>query len=327
MEDTLTVTLAETPLQEPKKLDKYSYSKISTYSQCKFKFKLNYLDKNYVYSDSIATEFGSLMHETEETIANMITTGNNIDYIALKNKFIVGCHKLALKYPEEFLKRDKSDRTYLEKMYLYLEKSIYRLEQFMSQHPKYILIGIEKKFEYDYDGVHSFSGSIDRAFYDQETDTIIIQDIKSWSKPVDEKELKAPLQFVVYTLAAEKLWNMPVDRIYCEYDLPLCDLIQKPLTANFVDDGKKELDKLFAGIINQDFKPTVSALCHWCQYNPLTNRSLLDTKPQAICPYFSTWQKSGDKVYDTLIKWQGLDTVEVDRQMCISQLKQTNYST
>ena len=57
-------------------------------------------------------------------------------------------------------------------------------------------------------------------------------------------------------------------------------------------------------------------------YNPLTNPAIIDTKPEAVCPYFSTWQKSGDNVRDTLIKWQGLETVAVDRQFCISQLKQ-----
>ena len=29
-------------------LDRYSYSKISTYKQCKFKFKIKYLDKNVI---------------------------------------------------------------------------------------------------------------------------------------------------------------------------------------------------------------------------------------------------------------------------------------
>jgi hypothetical protein len=48
----------------------------------------------------------------------------------------------------------------------------------------------------------------------------------------------------------------------------------------------------------------------------------LETKPEAVCPYFSTWQKSGDNVRDTLITWQDLNSVPADRQFCISQLKQ-----
>ena len=305
-----------------KTLDRYSYSKISTYKQCKFKFKLKYLDRNFLYSANIATDFGSLVHETEEAIAIALQAGQSINYIALKNKFIIESHKLALKYPTEFYTRDKSNRSYQEKVYLYLDSAIYRLENFLKQNPNLRIIGIEQKFEFNYDNVHSFNGSIDRAFLNLDTDEIIIQDIKTWSVEAKDSELKAPLQFAVYMMAAEKLWNIPTTKIKCEYDLPLCDITQAAISADIVGVGKEVLDKLFNGIHAEDFKPTITALCHWCEYNPLTNPAIIDTKPEAVCPYFSTWQKSGDNVRDTLIKWQGLETVAVDRQFCISQLKQ-----
>ena len=305
-----------------KQLDRYSYSKISTYKQCKFKFKLKYLDKNFIYNDNIATDFGSLVHETEEAIAIALKAETAVDYITLKNKFIIEARKLALKYPVEFYTRDKSGRTYQEKVYLYLDSAIYRLESFLKANPTFKIIGIEQKFEYDYDGVHSFNGSIDRAFIDIITGNILIQDIKTWSVPVQNNELKAPLQFAIYMMAAEKLWGVTLDKIKCEYDLPLCNVTQPALSDDVVGDSKSTLDKLFNGIHSNNFKPTISALCHWCEYNPLVNPGIIDTKPEAVCPYFSTWQKSGDNVRDTLISWQNLESVEVDRQLCISQLRQ-----
>lgn len=308
---------------ENKPLDRYSYSKISTYSQCRFKFKLKYLDKNFLFSANIATDFGSLVHSIEEDIAKAIQAEQPINYIYLKNKFIIESRKLALKYPAEFFSTDKSGRTYQEKMYLYLDSAIYRLERYMKQHPELRIIGIEQKFEYDYDGVHSFNGSIDRAFINIETNDIIIQDIKTWAVPAQNSDLKAPLQFAVYTMAAEKLWGVPYNQIRCEYDLPLCDITQAAQSEDLVADGRPELDKLFKGIHDNNFRPTVSALCHWCEYNPLTNPDILNTKPQAVCPYFSTWQKSGDNVRDTLCKWEGIDNINVDRQFIISQLRQS----
>jgi hypothetical protein len=170
--------------------------------------------------------------------------------------------------------------------------------------------------------VHSFNGSIDRAFINIETDELLIQDIKSWPVPAQKSELTAPLQFAVYTMAAEKLWGVPASRIKCEYDLPLCDIVQPSETDDLVTECRPILDKLFKGIHDNDFKPTVSALCHWCEYNPLTNPDILTMQPDAVCPYFSTWQKSGDSVKDTLVSWQNLETVAVDRKFCISQLKQ-----
>lgn len=306
-----------------KTLEKYSYSKISSYGQCHLKFKIHYLDKNYLFSSSIATEFGSLTHETEEAIAIAIQTSQPINYVALKNNFIIGCRKLAHKYPNDWVKPDKSNRTYAEKMYLYISSAIYRLEKFMYDNPDLEIIGIEQKFEYDYDGVHSFTGSIDRAFRSKTTGEILIQDIKTWPVPAQNSELKAPAQFTVYAMAAQQLWNVEADKIKCEYDLPLCDLRQSALSDDIIADGRPQLDKWFAGITKGDFKPTVSALCNWCQYSPLANPNLINTKPEAICPYCSTWQKSGDNVRDTLCKWEGLENIAVDRQFVISQLKQS----
>jgi len=309
-----------------KTLDRYSYSKISCYKQCRFKFKIKYLDKNFIFNANIATDFGSLVHSIEEEIAKILQVGQSINYIELKNKFIIECRKIALKYPTEFYSKDKSGRTYQEKMYLYLDSAIYRLEKFMQENPNLKIIGIEQKFEYNYDNVHSFNGSIDRAFLDTETNEILIQDIKTWAVEAQNSELKAPLQFAVYMMAAEKLWNIPLNKIKCEYDLPLCNIRQRALSDDIVGEGRDVLDKLFSGIQKEDFKPTVTALCHWCEYNPLTNPDILETRPDAVCPYFSTWQQSGDNVRDTLITWQNLESVPVDRQLCISQLKQQKLS-
>lgn len=315
-----------TEIEKIKPLERFSYSKISTFKSCAFKYFLKYHEKNFIDSSSIATDFGNLVHATEERIAKALRNELPINYVALKNNFIIECRKIAIKYPDDFFKSDKSGRTYRDKMYLYLDSAIYRLETFLKQNPNLIIIGIEQKFEYDYDGVHSFNGSIDRAFLDVTTNEIIIQDIKTWSVPAQSNELKAPLQFAVYMMAAEKLWEVPFEKIRCEYDLPLCDTVQPALSDNIVEDGKAVLDKLFEGIQNENFKPTVSALCHWCEYNPLTNPSILDTKPEAVCPYFSTWQKSGDSVRDTLLSWQGLESIKVDQQFCVSQLKQQRLS-
>lgn len=315
-----------TTIAKNKLLEKFSYSKISCFKSCAFKYFLKYQEKNFVDSSSIATEFGSLVHSVEEDIATAIKAGKQIDYISIKNHFIIESRKLALKYPNDFCKPDKSGRTYKDKTYLYIDSAIYRLEKFMKANPNLMIIGIEQKFEYDYDGVHAFNGSIDRAFLNTKTGEILIQDIKTWSVPAQNSELKAPLQFAVYMMAAQQLWEVPFDKIKCEYDLPLCDIVQPALSDSIVEEGREVLDKLFSGIQKENFRPTVSALCHWCEYNPLTNPGILETKPNAICPYFSTWQKSGDSVRDTLCKWEGLDNVGVDRQLIISQLKQTNVN-
>ena len=297
-----------------KTLEKYSYSKISTYGQCKFKFALHYLEKNYLFSSSIATEFGSLTHETEEALALAIQAGHPINYTALKNNFIIGCRKLAHKYPNEWVKPDKSNRTYAEKMYLYLDSAIYRLEKFMIDNPALEIIGIEQKFEYDYDGVHSFTGSIDRAFRNKATGEILIQDIKTWPVPAQNSELKAPAQFTVYAMAAQQLWNVEASKIKCEYDLPLCDLRQAALSDDIITDGRAQLDKWFAGITKGDFKPSPSPLCYFCQYCPSSPSYMGEGK--VLCPYHSLWTRE-NATRETAIKWMGIE----HHDMAIKQYK------
>ena len=117
--------------------DTFSYSRIDVYEQCGFKYKLCYVDRKRFYTDSLATELGTLVHETEETIANSIKDGRPIDYTTLKNKFIVKMFELQLKYKDDFNSLDKSDRTYSQKCFYYLEEGIYRLEKYFKEHPEY----------------------------------------------------------------------------------------------------------------------------------------------------------------------------------------------
>lgn len=159
--------------------NKYSYTKIDTYNQCKMKFKLQYVDEHYCFSGSIATEIGTLIHSTEEAIGKAIQTGNPIDYVGLKNKIILTLAKLQAKYPKNFAELDKSGRTYSIKAYEYLNSGIYHLEQFMNERPELEITGLEQKFKYQYDDSHYFTGSIDRVFKDKRTGRILIQDIKT----------------------------------------------------------------------------------------------------------------------------------------------------
>ena len=99
---TETVEEKEIPLEELEKKIDYSYSRVGLYTQCGFKYKLKYIDKNYDYSGNIATSFGSAMHSAEEAIANSIIAKEPINYVAIKNKFIIELARIRSKFPNEF---------------------------------------------------------------------------------------------------------------------------------------------------------------------------------------------------------------------------------
>ena len=288
------------------KTEQYSYSKLALYEGCGFKYKLKYLDKiQFKWTDTIATEFGTCIHSIEEDIAKAIKTGEPIDYISFKNRLIFKRYELEHKYALTFNELDKSSRTYLQKTYEYLESGIYRLENYLKEHPTYEVVGTEQYFSVVFEDV-KFSGYIDRVLRDTATGKIIIHDIKSWAVPKEQKDLTTPLQFVIYVLAAKELYGVEPDQVECAYDLPCCNMIQPAGTKGFMIRGLKKIRELIAAIRSGEFKPKPSPLCHWCEYCPTNPYQPEEAKGKIYCPYHSLWtkQKSSFAVAETL---QGLE--------------------
>ena len=61
------------------RLENYSYSKIETYEQCHYKFKLKYKDKKFLSQDTPAIAMGLLIHKVNEIITSQILGGQKID--------------------------------------------------------------------------------------------------------------------------------------------------------------------------------------------------------------------------------------------------------
>ena len=286
--------------------ESFSYSKIDTYNQCPFKYKLTYVDGHHYYSDSVATEFGSLVHSTEETIGKALMVGNPIDYIGLKNAFIRKTYELEYKYKYEWEIPDKAEKTYVDKTQIYLNSGIYRLEKLLLNNPNLEIIGLEQGFELQYNG-HLFKGFIDRLFRDKETGNYLIQDIKTYSQELEPKKLKTPLQFVIYALAVKNQYHCSDDYIRCQYELPLLDMVQEAGEANWISRGYKQLDKFFMALETTDFVPNPTPLCHWCQFCPTNQNQPEEAKN--LCPYFSVWTRE-NKNNKPMFEWCGPEAHE-----------------
>jgi RecB family exonuclease len=288
--------------------DRFSYSRIDTYSQCGFRYKLRYEDKHYVSSDGLPTELGTAIHETEEAIANAIKAGEPINYIPLKNKLILAGIELSHKYPEAWAAEDKSNRTAKQKLYEYIKSGIYRLENFLLANGHIEVIATEKEFEYTLPGTDViFHGFIDRILYDHRNEKYIVQDIKTYAVPVEKKNLEVPLQFVVYTHAMRDLYGVLSEDVKCAYDLPFCNLTQAAGGENFISKGTEKLIELLTNIDKKDFAPKPTPLCHWCEYCPTNPNQSPEAKN--LCPYYSLWTKE-NKTHAVASKWEGLENHE-----------------
>lgn len=287
-------------------MEQYSYSKFECYDNCSFKYKLKHIDKiQFKWVNTIATEFGTCIHSIEEDIANAIKEKRPIDYISLKNRLILKRYELEHRYAANFNDLDKSSRTYLQKIYEYLNTGIYRLEAFMKENPTYEVVGTEQYFSVVFEDV-KFTGYIDRVLRDTSTGDIIIHDIKSWAIPKEQKDLTTPLQFVIYVLAAKELYGVEPHQVKCAYDLPCCDLIQDAGTKGFMTRGTKKLHELIVAIRNGEFEPNPSPLCHWCEYCPTNPYQPEEAKGKVYCPYHSLWTKNKAS-FAKASEWQGLE--------------------
>ena len=297
-QDTVEVTQEQQKPEEPK-YENCSYSKLGVYEQCPFKFKLRYIDKHYVNSDSIATEFGTAAHHAEESIANCIKDSKQINYPAIKAQYLIDMTKLQGKYYTTWYDLDKTNRTYEEKKWSYLDLMIRKLEYLLSIRPSLKVIGAEVPVRYVHNNKYLFKGSIDRLLYDDVLKKYIIMDIKSWPTiKGKEDELVTSLQFAVYTRAFAAANKISESDVICYYDLPF-DVnteinpefglpgIYQSGTKGFMKRAFAKIDKILTAIENKEFAPKTGKLCHWCEFCPTNPNQPEEGK--RLCPYYCIW--------------------------------------
>lgn len=315
----------------PQKKIKWSYSRLGCYKDCHFKYKLKYVDGNYPPPDSSALEFGTAVHHAEEAIANCIKDNLPIDYIKIRNQFIIDCAKIDKKYNDWFIPDKDSGKTYEEKKYFYLDYGIYRLEKYMNAHPNLKIVGAEVPINFLYKDIETkqFTGSIDRLLFNTETNTYIIQDIKTWPimEPKHSDERKTPVQLAIYSVALAKEKNIDPYSIKCQYDLPLVDGVFDAGTIDYIERAQDIVDKAFDGIEKCDWHPTTSALCAYCSFSS-TNPNA-DAKYKFLCPYHSIWDRDlrlPNTAKAPFLAWGGMDKHEHNMQLYQGLLKVQNTS-
>lgn len=304
---------------------RFSYSKLNTYESCGWKYKLIYEDKHFIFSDSIATLFGTLVHYIEEKIAVAIKNHEEIDYELLKNEFlhvnipklsprdqnggIYGIDYISQQFPDDFYRKNDAGISYQTKVENYLKTGIYRLENYLKANPDLEVFGMEKYFELEYIKNNVITGKIDRIFYNKVKGTYLIEDIKTKDKPFDEDSLQVPLQFVIYARALSEMLNIPIDKISCAYDLPICNLKQPIINPNFIKEGEARINKIFEGISEKDFVPKPTALCAYCPFSETSVDQPEEAKK--LCCYYSLWRPNGNRrVWEVAHKWEGIEKNE-----------------
>lgn len=303
-----------------KKKEKMSFSKLSTYDNCPFHYYLKYICGKYIFSDSVATLYGSLVHYILEQEANCIKNGMSIDYEKLKRIFtttdksnvgskddeqIIAVDEIRKRFPTEWTDSNtKSGLSYADKARNFLEEGIYRFPKYMDMHPELEIIGAEVPFEFDYHNKYIFNGFIDLVMrYKDEPNHFVIWDIKTKDHEFSKQETTTPLQFVFYCKALRQRYGEDI-AIDCFYSLPVINVLQPAGSKGFEARGTKKIDGLLDAIESCNWQPKAVPLCYWCEF--CSNNPNITQEGKNLCCYYSLWTPN-DKTFKTKMEWKGMD--------------------
>lgn len=261
---------------------RHSYSSLSLYKQCPYKYFLKYIKGYYPQGDSPFFGMGNLSHLCMENIGNGADIQEQIDYYKKEFK------KLILKFPDfDFTQYDEKNRLFQK-----------RMRQGVCS-DEYEVVGTEVEFNISLFG-EQIMGKIDLVLRHKKTKSLKVVDYKTNNKFFKTKELNQSLQQALYGLACEKIYGVvPVEY---EYDMLYLGKCQSSLNdvPDIVAYAKKEIYDIFVemneSFKDDEYKPKKTPLCSFCPYG--NNKSYYpDVFYGGICDYAILWRR-GEGVID-----------------------------
>lgn len=277
----------------------FSYSQISLFHTCEYKWKLSNIDKITPYQPSIHTVFGTAIHETIQKYLSIYysSTLKEASEFKIESYFLT---KLRLTYQKEREKIDGKDFTNAEELEEFYEQGIEILKYLKSKvkvyfgKRDYYLIGCEIPLQYYPDKENKynvFTGYIDLVLYHEPTNTVTLFDLKTstngW-KDDKKKDILTTSQLLLYKKIFSNIFDFPEDNIEVEYLILKrklyedCDFVQKRIQSFKPTQGKikiKQAYTLFEDFLNstrtknsiikdKQYKQNISSKnCRFCQYN------------------------------------------------------------
>lgn len=245
----------------------YSHSRLSTFEQCRLRFRLRYIDKVVPEVEtSIEAHLGSCVHNALEWL-----------YVE-KQKGNLPTIEETIKYYSENWQTNYKENICIVKKELtakdYFNKGIKFLLDYYLKHQPFNdgTIELEKKIIIDLDGTgkYKIQGFIDRLVYNKETKEYEIHDYKTANSLPTEEKVATDRQLALYSIGIKDLFghhhNILLTWHYLAHNIKICSRRTE-----------EELEKLKREIINlideiestKDFPAQKSILCDWCEYKSM----------------------------------------------------------
>jgi hypothetical protein len=292
-----------------------SYSQLSIFSSCPFRWGLNYRDGYKVFIPSIHATFGTALHETIQHYLTIFynESGAAADRIDLEAMFK---ETLRNEYQKTYDKNKKVHFSNAAELAEFYDDGVKIIKYIKSKKAKYFskkgwhLVGVELPLSLQPNkSIQNvmFIGYLDLVLYHEPTNTIKIIDIKTSTRGWGDKDKKDEVkqtQLILYKKLFAQQYNFPVDNIEVEFFIVRRkiyeegDFPQKRIQEFVPASGKVKLNKAgqlldnFLGeVFNNDggYKPIdfekrpSKHNCNFCPYKD--NKDLCDKNEVASKPF------------------------------------------
>lgn len=245
-----------------KKKKTYSHSKLQTFEQCPYKYKLRYIDKiPSPVEKSIEAHLGTSVHDALEWLYNEKLKNNTPTLDETLEKYITSWEK------------NWSDTIQIIKKTLtkedYKNKGIKFLIDYYNKHHPFEdgTVEMEKQVWINLTEEHSIIGYIDRLVYNKEKDEYEIHDYKTANSLPSKEKFEEDRQLALYSIAIKELFgkekNVLLTWHYLNHNIQI-----------FSKRTDEQLERLKEHTINlikkieetKNFPTKISILCDWCEY-------------------------------------------------------------
>jgi len=240
----------------------YSHSRLATFEQCPFKFKLKYIDKVVPeIENTIESYLGSIVHNTLEWV-----------YIETKKEKVPTIDDTIVYYAESWEKGFSLEIKIVKKNLTakdYFEKGVKFLLDYYVRHAPFNdnTLEIEKRISIKLNEDSNLQGFIDRLTYNSEAGEYEIHDYKTAANLPTKEKIESDRQLALYSIAIKEKFGFDKEVVliwhYLAHDM---DIVSRR-TNEQLEQLKKDIIHLIKQIETEtDFPYRESALCGWCEY-------------------------------------------------------------
>jgi putative RecB family exonuclease len=245
----------------------YSHSKLSTFEQCKLRFKLRYIDKiKPDIEKSIEAHLGTCVHDALEWLYNEVL-----------DQKLPSLDDSIKKYTDRWEEDYKENFIIVKKQFKaedYFNKGVkFIIDYYLKHQPfKDGTLELEKKIWVTLhpNSKHKIIGYIDRLVYNKEKDEYEVHDYKTANSLPAQNHFDKDRQLALYGIAIRELYGQNKSILLTWHYLKHNKQIFSKRTTEQFEKLKQDTLNLIHEIEQTNkFPETKSILCDWCEYKEM----------------------------------------------------------